>query len=151
MKFTPCSFILTALLLGLAVPSAQACRSAGLHTYTFFEELRPSLVEALFASERVAKVKILDTEVGSTARARITTVQVTHPIRGLRRGDILVVLSSLSSCEQDTGLAAGRRFFIAGAFDRGRFIGTWKFEDGAVRRVEPFVPKPIPEPSSDRL
>ncbi len=140
MKLILRPVLLAVLLLGLAAPSAQACLSAGQHTYTFFKEFREDHLEELLASAHVAKVRILNTQVGDYG-ARITTVQVIEPLKGLRRGDVFFVLSRRSSCEQDHGAPIGQPFFIAGNFDRGLFVGTWEWdrEVRAMRRVDwPF-------------
>ncbi len=126
--------VLATLLLGLAAPSAQACRHAGLHTYTFFIKLREEVLD----SERVAKIRILNTQVGNIG-GHITMVQVIKPLKGLRQGDVFFVLSSRSSCEQDHRIPIGGEFFIAGDFDRGLFAGTWKREEGLLRRIEPPI------------
>ena len=115
---------LAALLIVLSAPSAQACRYAGLHTYTFFKELR----QELLASERVGRVDVLKTQGG--VPGRVTTVQVITPLKGLRKGDVFLVLSDLISCQRDHGISAGDRFYIAGEFDeRGHFIGSWGWQD----------------------
>ena len=116
--------LLAVLLLSLAAPSALACRGASQHTYTFFKELR----QELLASERVGKVEILKTQGGFPGR--ITTVQVIEPLKGLQQGDVFLVLSYLTFCQQDHGITAGDRFYIAGEFDeRGHFIGSWGWQD----------------------
>ena len=125
------------LLFLLAAPSAWACPNPSQRTYTFFSGVEEWLPKEILSSERIARVRVLNTQVGDIG-GRVTMVEVMEPLKNLKTGDIFFVLSAVGTCERYKGIHGGAYHYIAGEFDRGFFVGTWKWhpESQALRRID---------------
>lgn len=101
--------------------NATACRNPSHETHTFLDFL------PVFAKDEalIALVEIVEPFVLRDQRE--TTVKVVKPMSGSTPGQMVRVAKILHSCSQDSRIAKGEKYFIAGAIEEdGLFYGEWQ-------------------------
>jgi hypothetical protein len=116
---------LALILVIFTIPEAFACRDPLSETHTFFKELPPSLG----SKEVVAKIKVVSTEI-SKDQAKIVTARIVSAIKGVKVGDVVKIVSDVSSCNRDPDVRSNDEYYVAGTLSSAGFLrGVWQQRD----------------------